>query len=181
MSAKPYVARVNKLGEIAKKADDKSIRPQLKKAINDIISNNHLNISVPISTRWKTYHIKVYERDLMDKNQVARLKNAIAWIDNLPDQTNIKINSEKIYNQFPPREQMLGKIQREVDKGLKGAIPKIESLGFETGLGTIDATNLKLTAVYVVNGDRHQVDLTANLSRPDQLAKSLVDKVLAIG
>ena len=117
----------------------------------------------------------------MDKKQVARLKDAIAWIDKLPDQTNIKINSEKIYNQFPPRKQMLGKIQREVDKGVKGAIPKIESLGFETGLGTIDATNLKLKAVYVVNGDRHQVDLTANLSRPDQLAKSLVDKVLANG
>ena len=136
---------------------------------------------MPISTPWKTYHIKVYERKLMDKNQVARLKDAIAWIDKLPDQTNIKINSEKIYNQFPPRKQMLGKIQREVDKGVKGAIPKIESLGFETGLGTIDATNLKLKAVYVVNGDRHQVDLTASLSRPDQLAKSLVDKVLAIG
>jgi len=179
--AAPYVARVNKLGEIAEKADDKSIRPQLKAAINDILRNNHLKIGVPIPTPWKTYHIKVFERDLMDQKQVAQLKDAIAWIDKLPDQTNIRINSEKVYNQFPPREQMLGKIQRAVDKGIKDAVPKIESLGFETGLGTIDATNLKLKAVYFVSGNRHQVDLTANLGRPDQLSKSLVDKVLAIG
>jgi len=179
--AAPYVARINKLGEIAEKADDKNIRPQLKAAINDILANNHLKIGVPIPTPWKTYHIKVLERDLMDKKQVAQLQDAIAWISKLPDQTNIRINSEKIYNQFPPREQMLGKIQREMDKGSKDAIPKIESLGFETGLGPLDATNLKLNVVYFMNGNNHQVDLTANLGKPDQLSKSLVDKVLAIG
>ena len=157
------------------------IVPQLKAAINDILRNNHLKIGVPIPTPWKTYHIKVFERDLMDKKQVAQLKDAIAWINKLPDQTNIRINSEKIYNQFPPREQLLGKIQREVDKGIKDAIPKIESLGFETGLGTLDATNLKLNVVYFMSGNRHQIDLTANLGGPDQLSKSLVDKVLANG
>lgn len=176
--AKPYIARVHTLKNVALKSSDKKIRPQLKKALQDILEHNRLRARVPIPTPWKKYYITAVDRNLMDAEQVENLKEAVNWIDRLPDKSNIVVNNQKIYDNFPDKKKMLGKIHRDVVKGIDGAIPKIKSLSFETRLEVFNASSIRLSVEFTVNNKPQYGEIEANLGKPEQILKSLVKSLL---
>lgn len=186
--AKPYITRLTTLRDVARKASDETIRELLKAALQDIVDHNHLKIAVGVpAVRWKknrwgipypvyyTAKITVYERDLMNAQQLAQLNTAIKHIDQLPAKNGVLINTQKIYDQLPPRDKLLGEINREIKQGVTGAIPKIESIAFATSLELLDISKLNVGIHYTRGATAYTASLTLDLSDPVKATGQLVD------
>ena len=186
--AKPYINRLVALRDVAKKASDASIRTLLKAALQDIVDHNHLKIGVGIpSVRWKkgkwgipypvyyTRQITVFQRDLMNAEQLGQLRMAIKHIDQLPDKDGARISAQKLYDQLPPRDKLLGQINREISRGIADAVPRIEAIGFATSLQLLDISQLKVSVQYRRGNTLHTTSLTLNLADPLKATQQLID------
>ena len=186
--AKPYIWRLTTLRDVAKKASDRDFRPRLKAALQDIVNHNHLNITVGVpAVRWKkgrwgirypsyyTRRVSVYSRDLMDAKQRAQLRQAIRWVDALPDKEGLKIKTQEIYDQLPDRDKLLAQIDREIGQGVDGALPQVESIAFRTSLERLDLSDLQVTVAYRRGGKRLTAKTALDLTNPAKSTQQLID------
>jgi len=186
--AKPSITRLTTLRDVAKNSSDKNFRAKLKAALQDIVNHNHLKITVGIPAvrmarnRWGipypvtyTRTVSVYNRDLMDAKQLADLRQAIAWIDALPDKEGRRIEAQAIYDRLPDRDKLLAQIDREIEQGVDGAVPRIESITFGTALERLKLSELEVTVNYRRNGQYSVGETTLNLTDPVKSTQQLID------
>jgi len=186
--ARPYIRRLAHLRDVVKNGSEQTFRTELKGALQAIVDNNHLDVSVTITlVKWKKnkwglpypvkhpYHISVYERDLMNKEQLSHLKEAIESVDKLKKSDGIMIEKQKLYDQLPPRDKLLAQINREVRSGVENAVPRIESLGFETSLGILNPSALTVNVNCRRAGKPQRFTATLDLTNPAAMSRQLVD------
>jgi hypothetical protein len=186
--AKPNILRLTTLRNVSKNASDKDFRPRLKAALLDIVNHNHLNITVGVpAVRWKktrlgipypvhyTKQISVYRRDLMNASQLADLRQAVDWVDALPDKEGQKIQTQAIYDRLPDRDKLLAQIGRGIEQGVDGALPQVESITFRTSLELLDLSDLEVTVSYRRDGKLRTEKTTLDLTNPAKSTQQLID------
>ena len=186
--ARPYIERLNALRDGAKNAPDDTFRAELKTALADIVKNNHLKVRVGSpAVRWKknkwgikypsyyTRYFTVFRQDLMDGAQLNQLKQAIANIDRLPARKSIRIDAQKLYDQLPGRDKLLAKINHQISSGMSDAVPKIESIAFQTSLELVDTGKLDATVAYSRAGNYRVAHATLDISNPVTTSAQLVE------
>ena len=186
--ARPYIRRLATLRDVARQASDRDLRPRLKAALQDIVNHNRLNVTVGVpAVRWKkgrwgirypsyyTRQVSVYRRDLMDAEQLAQLRQAIGWVDALPDKEGLRIEAQAIYDRLPDRDKLLARIDREIGQGVDGALPQIESIAFSTSLELLNLNDLEVIVHYRRGGQRLTAQTTLDLTNPARTTQQLID------
>jgi len=136
------------------------------------MARNRWGIPYPVTY---TRTVSVYNRDLMDAKQLADLRQAIAWIDALPDKEGRKIETQAIYDRLPDRDKLLAQIDREIEQGVDGAVPRIESITFGTALERLKLSELEVTVSYRRNGESSTGKTTLDLTDPVKSTQQLID------
>jgi len=111
----------------------------------------------------------------MDAKQLADLRRAIDWIDALPDKEGRRIEAQAIYDRLPDRDKLLAQIDREIEQGVDGAVPRIESITFGTALERLNLSELEVTVNYRRNGQYSVGKTTLNLTDPVKSTQQLID------
>ncbi len=185
--AKSYINRLATLRDIARNAAEKTIRKELKAALQEIIEHNTLNITVGIpSVKWErkgwirypvyyTRRVSIYARKLMDENQLNKLQQGVDWIDKLPDANGALIRTQILYDQLPSRDKLLGEVYRDIENGVDDAVPKVESIGFATALGVLEVDRIEAIIAYRRGGKEYHEKITLDFSDPAQIIAQLVD------
>ena len=110
----------------------------------------------------------------MDASQLPQLQQGIDWIDRLPGANGVRVDTQKIYDQLPDRDKLLGEIYRDINNGVDKAVPQIESIGFATSLGVLDIGGIEATVIYRRGGNDYHETITLDFSNPAKITQQLV-------
>jgi hypothetical protein len=70
---------------------------------------------------------------------------------------------------------LLAQIDREIEQGVDGALPQIESIAFRTSLELLDLNDLEVTVSYRRNGKRLTGKAALDLTDPAKSTQQLID------
>lgn len=167
-NAAPYIKRLNRLSKAAKNTNSPTQRTELKAAIQDILDNNYLNV--------KVLGLTVFKKTLITGSNATKLREAITWIDKLPEDQAYLIDAEKVYEALPARSKILGEIHREIGAGIAGAIPEIRAIRFETDLGFPNLTDMSVEVEMIFKGQPSILSLEVDLTNPTKTMSQILAK-----
>ncbi len=160
-AARPTVNRLNNLKAQARKADNAAFRAALKAALNDVLNNSRLRISVPkIGT--------IYDKNYLSSTNRSRLRTAIAAIDRIPEKSNLKISAKKIWDAVPKRE-ILNQTAEAIQTGV-GAVPTVELLRFHH---VMRSAEWRLTAVVVQGAETSTIEFNFDPEDPTAIGRRI--------
>lgn len=172
--ARPFINRVNKIASVARNAPDSAFREDLKAALQDVVDNNYLNIKITIGVKPFAKTFTVYKGKPIAGNNLANLKKAIANIGRLQLASDLRAKNTAQYAQFPPREKLLA----EINNSVSGSIPEIKSIAFETSLGLLNPSGMKVSFQYSYKGELHTTgDVEVDFTDPVGLSRALAGGV----
>ena len=172
--AKPFIDRVNRISQVARKSSDSRFRDDLRNALQDIVDHNKLNISITLGKGLFKKKFTIYSGRPLTSDNINRLQQAIDNIDHLQQSSNIRASNVKEYAKFSPRDQLLAEINNAASK----ALPDVKSISFEVPLDQVIPSNVNVSIDYLYNGKvRNSGDVKIDFSNPAALAKNLVDAV----
>ncbi len=166
--AKPSVDRLQRLKTFVRQGDSASVRAALKSAMNDLLRNSHLNISVSkIGT--------IYNREILSSTQKAYLRKGIAAIDSIPEKSNLKISAQRIWDNIPKRE-ILAETAEAIQNGV-GAAPTIESLRF---YHVMRSGEWQLTAVVSHGGEATTIEFNFDPEDPTAIGRHIAQSFVPL-
>ena len=157
-SARPHQNRLRRLRDQARKQDDKRFRAGLKAALLDIINHNRLEIRV-------RYLGTFYRRNLMNAKQIAQLRAAVEAVDLLPAKSNAKVAADAVYKKAVDRNEILGQVRSGIESGVEASVPRIEAVGFASGLGGL-GSSVEIFARLAFRGESREVTADFDLRDP---------------
>jgi len=165
--AAPFIKRVKAVAAAARASGDDAFRKDLKAALQALVDNNHLKVTVKVA--WESF--TVYNGKPIAGSNLSNLKRAIGLIDKLRASSSLKAQNIDRYASFPERSRILA----EVNNGVEASIPEIHSLAFETSLGALSPEKMAVDITYGIGKEKTRtVSAELDFTDPVGLSKALV-------
>ncbi|MEM8898550.1 MAG: hypothetical protein AAGC85_10615, partial [Bacteroidota bacterium] len=169
--AKPYLDRVRKLKRAAQKnKDDDHLRDLLKKAIKEVLAHKKLVIKKKI---FIVGEVTFVNRELFTKSQENKLRKVISLIKDIPAKRQVIVEKQKVWDVIPERKRLLAGIQRDIDAGVTGAIPILESISFTTSLNLLDTKGTYMEVAVMQTGKKRIYSAKLDLTMPGKMATEI--------
>jgi hypothetical protein len=152
--AMPYIEALERLGRGSGNPDGESTRERLKTALQGVLEPTHVQIRVAIpGVEKRTQRVGsvtlpypavvgrstlVYERNLLEEEQIEGLRNAIQALESVATTTESMNSARRIYERVLRRYNALEEVRYAVEQQTTALIPRIEELSFRTFLEALE-------------------------------------------
>ena len=149
--------------------DDATVRAALASAINSVLSNQVVRVSVSVLGT-------LYGRDVVDGTQESRLRTALSAIAALPSTSGRMVQTKTLWEQAPKRDSLMA-AANDIAAGVAGAVPQITAIGFDQPFGQ---PSLTLFVVVQHQEQSSTVSVEFDPVRPEEIGIA-VGRLVAVG
>jgi hypothetical protein len=167
--AEPWKRRLRDLKAAALNADQPNGRTGLKAAIANLLQYKSFSYRRRVLGRTFTFYTR---KPIVPKSEANQLRQAIGWIDKLPDVGGAKVEAEAVYRHAVDKGAVLKEVRGAVESGATEGTPIVKRVCATLPLGPLDPVlAMEITVAY--RGSDRVLSAEIDLTDPVALSKSV--------